>query len=322
MKLSDACDAYLRDMEARHLRPSTHKSYKSLFRAWQTYARDQGLTELSSFDQGAMRAWRESWVCKAGTQVRQLQQLKAFFSHAVRSGWIAASPISAIKPPRSRSKPTMPFSRDEFRALIAAAASKPKEQALLFLMRFSGLSIGDAVTLGQDSLVGNNLTLRRAKTGELVMLFVPDLVIVALDRIKQPGHAYFFWTGSSIPSSSANYWRTRLNLIARKAGVENFHTHRLRHTFAVEALLADMSMKNLSTLLGHRSVSTTERHYAPWDVSRRDHLVRITREIYECNPSLLVFDGCIPRKNNTGAVAAAPVNSSAKSSAKLIAKSR
>lgn len=317
MKLSEACDAYLKDMEARHLRPSTRKSFRSLFRAWKAYARDHGLTELSSFDQAAMRAWRESWVCKSGTQIRQLQQLRAFYAHAVRAGWIDTSPISTLKSPRSHSKPTMPLSREEFRALIAAAAAKPKEQALLFLMRFSGLSIVDAVTLRRDAIRGNNLTLRRAKSDELVMLYIPDLVIAALDRINQPGHEYYFWTGSSLPATAANYWRTRLNLVARNAGVKDFRTHRLRHTFAVEFLLANRSIQDLSTLLGHSNVNTTERHYAQWNLARRNRLVRITREIYECNPSLLVFDGCIPRKNSTGAVAAAPVNSSAKSMAKL-----
>ncbi|MCY4588725.1 MAG: tyrosine-type recombinase/integrase [Bryobacterales bacterium] len=311
MKLSEACDAYLRDIKARNFRYSTQKNYKYLFRSWLSYAEKHDLTQLSSFDLVEMRTWRESWDCKPGTQVRQLQQLRAFFSHAVRSGWIDASPMSALKFPRSQSKPRMPLSIDEFRALIAASATKPKEQALLFLMRFSGLSICDAVTLRRDAIRGNDLTLRRAKSGELVMLYIPDMVTTALNRIKKPGHEYFFWSGSSMASSAANYWRTRLNLIAHKAGVEYFNPHRLRHTFAAEFLLAGKSMEDLSTLLGHSSVNTTERHYAQWNLARRNRLVRITRDIYECNPSLLVFDGCIPRKNNTGAVAAAPVNSSA-----------
>ncbi|MDE0166397.1 MAG: tyrosine-type recombinase/integrase [Bryobacterales bacterium] len=219
--------------------------------------------------------------------------------------------MSGLKPPRSRSKPVMPLSREEFRALIAASVAKPKEQALLFLMRFSGLSIIDAVTLRRDAIRGNELTLRRAKSGELVMLYIPDLVIVSLERIKRPGHMYFFWTGSSQPDTVANYWRLRLNRIARKAGVKDFRTHRLRHTFAVEALIADVDIRDVSTLLGHSSVNTTERDYAQWNLAQRDRLFRITRGIYECNPSLLVFDGCIPRKNITGAVGAAPVKRSA-----------
>ena len=311
MKLTDACDAYLRDMQARNLRPNSIKNYKSLFRAWQAYADEHGLFELDSFDQGVMVEWRESWSLKPSSGRQRLTLLRAFFTHAMDSGWVEESPVAKLKPPRSRSKPVMPLSREEFRALIAASVAKPKEQALLFLMRFSGLSIVDAVTLRRDAIRGNNITLRRAKSGELVMLYIPDLVIAALDRIKQPGRDHFFWTGSSEPDTITRYWRSRLNLIARKAGVKDFRTHRLRHTFAVEFLLAGESIEDLSTLLGHSSVNITEQNYAAWNVSRRDRLYRITQGIYERNPSLLVFDGCVPRKNITGAAATAPVNSPA-----------
>ena len=97
MKLSDACDAYLRDMEARHLRPSTLKRYISLFRAWQVYASGIGLSELTDFDQAEMRAWRESWSCKPATQRLQLKLLRAFFSYAVDSEWVRASPVVKLK---------------------------------------------------------------------------------------------------------------------------------------------------------------------------------------------------------------------------------
>lgn len=143
------------------------------------------------------------------------------------------------------------------------------------------------------------------------MLYLPDVVIAALDRIKRPGNEYFFWTRSSLPNSAANYWRTRLNLIACKAGVENFRTRRLRNTFVVESLLADLPIQEVSTLLCHSSVTTMERYYAPWNKARRDRLVRLTREMYERNPSMLSFDRFVPRKNITGAVGADPVNSSA-----------
>lgn len=312
MKLSDACDAYLRDLKARHLRTSSLKNYESLFRSLQAYADEHGLSDLASFDQSRLCAWRESWTLQPSTARLRFTLLKAFFAHATDAEWIKASPMAKLKPPRSRSKPTMPFSREEFRALIAAAARKPKEQALLLLMRFSGLSIRDAVTLRTDAIDGqNNLTLRRAKSGEIVMLYLPDLVITALDRIERPGHKYFFWTGSSTPETTTRYWQSRLKIIAREAGVKDFRTHRLRNTFAVESLLANLPMEELSTLLGHSSVTITERHYAPWYKARRDRLIRITRQMYERDPSMLSFEGCVPKKNNTGAVAAAPVKSSA-----------
>lgn len=57
-----------------------------------------------------------------------------------------------------------------------------------------------------------------------------------------------------------------------------FRSHRLRVTFAVELLLAGVAMQNVSVLLGHSSIQTTERYYAPWIKSRRDRLVRVVRE--------------------------------------------
>jgi hypothetical protein len=35
-------------------------------------------------------------------------------------------------------------------------------------------------------------------------------------------------------------------------------------TFAVELLLKGVSLDTVSMLLGHKSIKTTERHYAPW----------------------------------------------------------
>lgn len=313
MTLQDACDACLRDMQARHLRPSTLKNYKSLFRAWQAYANDKGLLELTDFDQAEMRTWRESWPCKPGTQRLRLSQLRAFFAYAVDAGWVSISPVLKLKAPRTTSRPPLPLSRDEVASLVSAAeeSGKPKEKALILLMRYSALSIQDAVTLRRDAIRDNNLTLRRAKSGELVIVPLHSLAIEALEQISQPDQVHFFWTANSQPVTATKYWRDRLQLVAAKAGVRNFTPHRLRHTFAVEFLLAYRSVEDLSTLLGHSSVNTTERDYAQWNLAQRDRLFRITRGIYECNPSLLVFDGCIPRKNVTGAAATAPVRSSA-----------
>ena len=84
----------------------------------------------------------------------------------------------------------------------------------------------------------------------------------------------------------ANYWRQRLAQIAEQAGVQGFRTHRLRNTFAVELLLADVSIEGVSVLLGHSSMQPTERYYAPRDRSRRDCLTRIVRDAHERDPLL------------------------------------
>jgi hypothetical protein len=55
-------------------------------------------------------------------------------------------------------------------------------------------------------------------------------------------------------------------------------SHRFRDTLAVEFLIADGRIEDLSTLLGHSNILTTQRHYAAWVPARRERLLRIAEE--------------------------------------------
>ncbi len=58
------------------------------------------------------------------------------------------------------------------------------------------------------------------------------------------------------------------------AGVRSGHmvSHRLRDTFAVDLLQKGVPLEEVSKLLGHESIKTTEKHYAKWVSGRQDHL--------------------------------------------------
>ena len=49
----------------------------------------------------------------------------------------------------------------------------------------------------------------------------------------------------------------------RKLGIKNARFHDLRRTFGLNLIKQGMSIYKVSKLLGHRSVKTTEQHYAP-----------------------------------------------------------
>ena len=259
MKIADACQAYLRDLEVRNIRRSTRENYLSLFRQLEAFAAGSGIKSIEGIDRDAVRAWRDQWDCAYSTQRRRLGQLKAFFSYAIEVGWIPESPMKGIRSPKSDARPTMPLSVDEMRSLLAASHGKPREEALLLMMRYSGLAIMDAATLERSSLQSSGeLVLRRSKSGELVTVLLPEQAVAALRKIPKRSRKHFFWSGTSHPETAAKYWRERLKAVAAAAGVEGFHPHRLRDTFAVELLLAGVPIDDVSTLLGHSSVRTTE----------------------------------------------------------------
>jgi integrase/recombinase XerD len=53
-----------------------------------------------------------------------------------------------------------------------------------------------------------------------------------------------------------------IETIAQRAGVENAHPHRFRHTFAISSLKAGMPQIALMRLLGHTSLSMTAHYVA------------------------------------------------------------
>ena len=280
MTLAEAHEAFMADRKASGLRESTLRGYASLFRQWAGQAAATGKDDLADWDATALREWREGWSCSAGTHRQRLSKIKAFCTFAAHEGWIDESPARRLRAPKEAATPTMPLSVTEMRLLLlAAGANSERVRAFVLLMRYSGLSIQDAATLARDRLDGTLLTLRRGKSGDLVQVDLPELVVEVRQSLPVEGRHYF-WTGKSAPVTVAKLWGKRLRSVAANAKVENFRSHRLRDTFAVGLLLAGVSMEDVSVLLGHSSIRTTERFYAPWDKSRRDRLVQVVREAF------------------------------------------
>jgi integrase len=213
-----------------------------------------------------------------------LERLRAFYRFAVESKWVADNPATKIKNPKVKPTPTMPFSQEELTNILAACDQYPDSygrvrqwngrrlRALVLLLRYSGLRIGDAVGLSRDRVTGNKLFLYTAKTGTPVYCPLPEFVITALDAVERNNEHYYFWSGTSEKDGAARDYMRYLASLFRLDGVQRGHAHRFRDTFAVELLLAGVPLERVSVLLGHSSVKITEKHYAPWVLARREQL--------------------------------------------------
>src|SRR5262249_25132775 len=109
------------------------------------------------------------------------------------------------------------------------------------------------------------LFLYQAKTGHPVLLPLPPEVLKALGECGNP----YFHRGVGNLETATKKWQARLKKLFRLAGLKDGHAHRFRDTFAVRLLEKGVPLSEVSLLLGHTSIKTTEKSYAPWVHSRQ-----------------------------------------------------
>ncbi len=271
-------ERFLQDAEARSLASETLRKYRFLFRQLESFCKTQNVMFLDELDVHKLSEFRAGWNDGSLSSAKKLERLRSVFAFAVDRRWLTENPASALKMPKAKQVPTLPFSEQEMERIIKAAEKDKRLEAFVYVMRYAGLRISDATLLKVSALKSKRLFLHTAKTGEPVYCPLPHYVVTALENIPHKNPDYFFWSGYSKTQAATSLWRKRLAKLFEEAKVTNAHSHRFRDTFAVSLLEAGVSMENVAALLGHASQKITERHYAPWMKSRQE---RLEREVYK-----------------------------------------
>jgi integrase len=195
----------------------------------------------------------------------------------------------------------MPFTAEEFDKLLDTVLTmytsarglnqqtseflRARLRAMILLLRWSGLRIGDATNLKRSRLSDGNLLLYTAKTGTPVYVPLPPYVVSELQALPNTNPEYFFCSGNGTVRSVTSNWHRIFDQLFKAAGLKRrCHVHQIRDTFAVELLLAGVPLDQVSVLLGHSSVKITEKHYAPWVRSRQAQLEESVRKAWAADP--------------------------------------
>ena len=80
--------------------------------------------------------------------------------------------------------------------------------------------------------------------------------------------------------SALGDWARAFKSVAKRAGVEHFHFHRLRDSFAASLLEQGVEIETVAVLLGHSSSAVTHKHYNPWVQSRQVALEAAVRRAW------------------------------------------
>ncbi|MGA7853087.1 MAG: tyrosine-type recombinase/integrase, partial [Candidatus Acidiferrales bacterium] len=218
------------------------------------------------------------------TRQKVQERLRGFLRYCHESGHIE-QPLK-LKPIRSVSPPTMPLTDAEYDHLLGAIPKtfekKPQTivrvRALIRLMRHSGLGIRDAVTIERSRIQLDEankcyqIVTKRQKSGVHVRVPIPKDVGDEVLAVANGNPRYVFWSGTSKPTSAVTNYQHDLRTLFHGSGFPKGHPHQLRDTFARALLEKGLSLENVSKLLGHTSIKTTEKHYAQWVIERQRRL--------------------------------------------------
>ena len=301
MHLADSFDAFLADCEYRGLRPATVRTYRStLIVNLQPFLLASGVIQTQEIRPSHARKWVWQLHHNHNTICRMVTQCRTYGAFLEEMEWNVRNPFLRTPLPVQPPRPTLPFTDEELAAIFAAIRLPqttenlrytyhswsrdnmvPALTALCRVMLHQGLAIGDATMLRVAATQGGVMEIARRKTGVAVELPVHPQVTAALDELSPYTPAYWFHSGACEPETTTKRWGRRLQRLFRIAGVANGRPHRFRDTFAVHLMLNGVSLEDVSAALGHSSIQTTEKYYAPWVPSRASRLVNVVRETWD-----------------------------------------
>ena len=264
------CRCYRRDLEG----------FEDFLKNSGTYISSTGKVEMEKVDRMAIRKYlsflhRKN---KKSSIARKISTLRSFFKYMVREQVIPSNPAKGVSTPKvEKTLPTTLTVDEAFRLMESPTtiSEKPSEgskekglrdRAILELLYSSGLRVSELVGLNSNQLdldLGIVRVMGKGRKERIVP--VGTKAIKALEAYLEKrgmleGEEPIFvnslggrLTARSVGRLIKRY--TRHSGIFRKVS-----PHSLRHTFATHLLDAGADIREIQEMLGHSSLSTTQRY--------------------------------------------------------------
>lgn len=223
------------------------------------------------------------------SQGRKLASIRAFFRFLQREGVVERDPTDGLPAPKTPRRPPRPLPVDDCHVLVTTkkkdAGERPdrakprlralRDRALVELLYGTGMRVGELVALDvRDVELGQAQVRVMGKGRKERVIPIPRLCLEALtswlDARRRPGIlAEPLFTSLRVDRNGDprrlgdRDVRRILRARARDAGLaDRVHPHRLRHSYATHLLDMGADLREIQELLGHTSLSTTQKYTA------------------------------------------------------------
>ena len=259
---------------------SEYFSNLASYRACRTYVEglksffgDYTLSKITPSLINEFKNRRKAKGVKPATIHRQLDIMKRAFNIAIREWeWCKANPVTKVSLERLNNKRDRWLTFEEEERLLQACPEWLKEIVLFALN--TGMRQGEILSLtwkGVD-LLRRTATVFRSKTNERRTIPLNATIFEMLkgkSRVRSIKTDLVLHSKAHTPFSQRNIERAFQDAL-KKAEIEDFRFHDLRHTFATRLVQAGVDLYKVQVLLGHKTPAMTQRYAHHYPESLRD----------------------------------------------------
>ncbi|MBE9505057.1 MAG: tyrosine recombinase XerC [Proteobacteria bacterium] len=204
---------------------------------------------------------------------RKLASIRSFYRFLVREGLLESNPLEGIATPKAEKRLPKFFSVDDIFRLIEAAKGEKstiaRDKAILELLYSSGLRVSELESLnlneidlseGMVKVMGKGRKERMIPVGNKALEAVSEYLKCrnSFGHVRDEKALFLNCRGGRLTSRSV---ARIVDKYLRRAGVAGHGSpHTLRHSFATHLLDAGADLRGIQELLGHASLSTTQKY--------------------------------------------------------------
>jgi integrase/recombinase XerC len=233
--------------------------------------------DIEKVDIYVVRAYLASLVKgrKKSSIGRKLAALRGFFKYLVKARYLKGSPLLLVQSPKQE-KPLPSFlSVDDVFHLLGVikneTALEIRDRAMLEVLYSSGIRVSELVSLnwsdvdfrlGIMRVVGKGSKERIVPIGEIAMQTLRDYSLEQRKKWNLPckGETPVFLNRRGERITTRSVARIVEKHLKAAGIVVRIGPHGLRHTFATHLLNSGADLRAIQELLGHASLSTTQRY--------------------------------------------------------------